>query len=151
MSVTLKAFKDGSVAIVPPTGQAIAAVLSRCKPAVSKLNADGSALLEARSGNTYIVRFKRNNCYGNRKIQCLDRLFKKTGHPLFEQLKNRVMQLNFYVQVADGPYKGAMTEAIADPWLERGRGFEWRGSPYTSELVMDLMLQLIDMGWVAKP
>jgi hypothetical protein len=90
-------------------------------------------------------------CYGNRKIQCLDRLFKKTGHPLFEQLKNRVMQLNFYVQVADGPYKGAMTEAIADPWLERGRGFEWRGSPYTSELVVDLMLQLIDMGLVAKP
>ena len=64
---------------------------------------------------------------------------------------NRVMQLNFYVQVADGPYKGAMTEAIADPWLERGQGFEWRGSPYTSELVVDLMLQLIDMGLVAKP
>ncbi len=44
-------------------------------------------------------------CYGNRKIQCLDRLFKKTGNPLFEQLKNRVMQLNFYAQVVDGPYK----------------------------------------------
>jgi len=88
-------------------------------------------------------------CYGNRKIQCLDRLFKKTGNPLFEQLKDRVMQLNFHVQVADGPYKGAMTEAIADPWLERGQGFEWRGSPYTSELVVDLMLQLIDMGLVA--
>ena len=90
-------------------------------------------------------------CYGNRKIQCLDRLFKKTANPLFEQLRNRVMQLNFYVQVADGPYKGAMTEAIADPWLERGRGFEWRGSPYTSELVVDLMLQLIDMGLVTQP
>jgi hypothetical protein len=90
-------------------------------------------------------------CYGNRKIQCLDRLFKETGNPLFEQLKNRVMQLNFYVQVADGPYRGAMTEAIADPWLERGKGFEWRGSPYTSELVSDLMLQLIEMGLVKKP
>jgi hypothetical protein len=90
-------------------------------------------------------------CYGNRKIQCLDRLFKKTANPLFEQLKNRVMQLNFYVQVADGPYKGAMTEAISDPWLERKQGFEWRGNPYTSEMVSDLMLQLIDMGLVAKP
>jgi len=90
-------------------------------------------------------------CYHNRKIQCLDRLFKKTGNPLFEQLKNRVMQLNFYTQVADGPYKGAITEAIADPWLERGRGFEWRGSPYTSELVSDLLLQLMDMGLVTKP
>lgn len=25
-------------------------------------------------------------CHGNRKPQCLDRLFKKTGNPLFEQL-----------------------------------------------------------------
>ena len=90
-------------------------------------------------------------CYGNRKIQCLDRLFKKTGNPLFEQLKNRVMQLNFYVQVADGPYRGAITEAIADPWLERKNGFEWRGNPYTSELVSDLMLQLMEMGLVKKP
>ena len=89
-------------------------------------------------------------CYGNRKIQCLDRLFKKTGNRLFEQLRNRVMQLNFYVQVADGPYQGAMTEAIADPWLERGQGFEWRGSPYTSELVADLMLQLIEMELISK-
>jgi hypothetical protein len=90
-------------------------------------------------------------CYGNRKLQCLDRLFKKTGNPLFEQLRNRVMQLNFYTQIPDGPYMGAMTEAIADPWLERGQGFEWRGSPYTSELVADLMLQLIEMGLVTKP
>ena len=85
-------------------------------------------------------------CYGNRKIQCLERLFKKTGNPLFEQLKNRVLQLNFTVQVVEGPYRGAMTESIADPWLERNNGFEWRGSPYTSELVADLMLQLMEMG-----
>jgi len=78
-------------------------------------------------------------------------LFKKTGNPLFEQLKDRVMQLNFYVQVVDGPYRGAMTEAIADPWLERRGGFEYRGAPYTSELVSDLMLQLIEMGLVTKP
>lgn len=89
--------------------------------------------------------------YQNRKIQCLDRLYKATGNPLFKQLWNRVMQLNFYTQVADGPYKGSMTEAIADPWLERGGGFEFRGQPYTSELVTDLMLQLLDMKLVAKP
>ncbi len=88
-------------------------------------------------------------CYGNRKIQCLDRLFQLTGNPLFAALRDRVMQLNFFVQVTDGPYRGAMTEAIADPWLEREHGFEWRGSPYTSELVTDLMLQLLDMGLVS--
>jgi hypothetical protein len=83
-------------------------------------------------------------------FQCLDRLFKKTGNPLFAQLRDRVMQLNFYVQVTDGPYQGALTEAIADPWSERGSGFEWRGNPYTSELVADLMLQLMDMGLVKE-
>ena len=44
-----------------------------------------------------------------------------------------------------------MTEAISDPWLERKQGFEWRGNPYASEMVSDLMLQLIDMGLVMKP
>jgi hypothetical protein len=88
-------------------------------------------------------------CYQNRKLQCLDRLFRKTGNPLFEQLRNRVMQLNFFTQVTEGAYRGAMSEAIADPWLERGQGFEWRGSPYTSELVADLMLQLMEQGLAA--
>ena len=83
--------------------------------------------------------------YGNRKIQCLDRLYKKTNNPLFDSLKNRVMQLNFFTQVTEGPYRGAITEAIADPWLERKGGFEWQGSPYTSELISDLMLQLIEL------
>ena len=61
VSATLKAFKDGPVTIVPPKGHGIAAVISRGKPAPSKLNADGSALVQARSGKTYVVRFKRNN------------------------------------------------------------------------------------------
>jgi hypothetical protein len=39
-----------------------------------------------------------------------------------------------------------MHEAIADPWLERRHGFDYMNSPYTSELVIDLMLQLIEMG-----
>jgi len=89
--------------------------------------------------------------YHNRKIQCLDRLFKKTGVVLFAQLRDRVLQLNLFTQVTDGPYRGSVTEAIADPWLERNSGFEWRGSPYTSELVSDLMLQLIELGWVKGP
>jgi hypothetical protein len=88
--------------------------------------------------------------YQNRKIQCLDRLYKATGDPLFEQLRDRVMQLNFYTQVTAGPYKGSVTEAIADPWLERNGGFNWRGAPYTSELVTDLMLQLMDMKLAGK-
>jgi hypothetical protein len=88
--------------------------------------------------------------YHNRKIQCLTRLAKKTGDPLFRALAQRVLQLNFYTEVTDGPYQGSLTEAIADPWLERKGGFEHRGSPYTSELVVDLMLQLMDLGMVGS-
>jgi outer membrane protein assembly factor BamB len=87
-------------------------------------------------------------CYGNRKIECLARLAQKTGNPLFKAFERRVVQMNFYTQVTDGPFRGSLTEAICDPWLERQGGFEWRGSPYTSELVTDLMLQLMDLGLV---
>jgi hypothetical protein len=86
--------------------------------------------------------------YGNRKLQCFDRLHKKTNDPLFSQLLNRVMQNQFFTQVAEGPYKGATHEAICDPWLERKHGFDYMNSPYTSELVMDLVLQLVEMGLV---
>jgi len=120
------------------------ALLYWCPKQLSWVNAPTQgAHSEQQNFNQYSV-----YSYGNRKIQCLDRLFRKTANPLFEQLKNRIMQLNFYVQVVDGLYRGAMTEAIADPWLERSNGFEWRGSPYTSELVADLMLQIMEMGLI---
>ena len=40
-----------------------------------------------------------------------------------------------------------MTEAIADPWRNAATASSGR-NPYTSELVTDLMLQLIEMGLV---
>ena len=67
---------------------------------------------------------------------------------MFKALQQRVMQMNFYSQVTKGPFMGSVTEAICDPWLERRGGFQWRGNPYTSELVTDLMLQLMDLGLV---
>ena len=43
-------------------------------------------------------------------------------------------QLNFCVQIVDGPYRGALTVALSPirGWMPKG-GFEWRGTPYTSE------------------
>jgi hypothetical protein len=86
--------------------------------------------------------------YGNEKLRCLSRLYKHTKDPLFLQLLTRMMQNQFFTQVTDGPYKGAMHEAISDPWLERNHGFDYMNSPYTSELVLDLVLQLIEMNLV---
>jgi hypothetical protein len=58
------------------------------------------------------------------------------------------MQLQFYTQIPEGSYSGSMYEAICDPWLERKHGYDYMNSPYTSELVMDLMQQLIEMDLV---
>jgi hypothetical protein len=89
--------------------------------------------------------------YGNRKIQCLNRLHKATGDPLFGQLENLVMQLGFATQVEDGDYRGSVRTAIADPWLERGANFDFtygNNVPYTSDNVVDMLIQLIDLGLV---
>jgi hypothetical protein len=89
-------------------------------------------------------------CYGNRKLTCLNRLHKYTNDPLFAQMCERIMQNNFFTQVTEGDYKGSISEAIADPWLERKSeaGFNHRGWSYTSELVADMMIQLMEMGLV---
>jgi hypothetical protein len=89
-------------------------------------------------------------CYGNRKLTCLNRLHKHTNDPLFAQMRERIMQNNFFTQVTEGDYKGSISEAIADPWLERksAAGFNHRGWSYTSELVADMMIQLMEMGLV---
>jgi hypothetical protein len=86
--------------------------------------------------------------YGNEKLHCLSRLYKHTKDPLFSQLLTRMMQNQFFMQVADGPYKGGMYAAISDPWLERKQGFNFMNVPYTSETVLDLVLELIEMDLV---
>jgi len=88
--------------------------------------------------------------YNNRKLIVLDKLHKFTGDALYAALRDRVMQNNFFVQATTGAYAGSIHECIADPWLERRRGFDTLMSPYTSELVVELLLQLLDLG-LAKP
>ena len=62
VSATLKVLNDGLVTLVPPKGQAIAEVASQGKPASSQLDADGSALIQTKSGQAYVARFKQYNC-----------------------------------------------------------------------------------------
>jgi hypothetical protein len=86
-------------------------------------------------------------CFQNRKVECLDRLARKTGDRLFADLRDRVIALNVLTQVTKpGDWLGGFSEAIADPWLERAGGFEWVGSTYTSELSTDFFLQLVELG-----
>jgi len=91
-----------------------------------------------------------NYCYQNRKLQCLHRLGKLTGDPLFSALYERVLQCIFWTQKTDGDVMGATYERICDPWRARGRSFNSLGTLYMNELSLDAMLQLVEMG-VARP
>lgn len=46
---------------------------------------------------------------------------------------------------------GGFHEAIADPWLARGGGFNFVGSVYLNELALDLALQLLLAGTLPTP
>jgi len=70
--------------------------------------------------------------YHNRKWLCLQRLAAATGEALWGQLADRLLQLNAFTQVTAGAALdvGGFHEAIADPWLARGGGFNFMGSVY---------------------
>jgi hypothetical protein len=120
------------------------ALLSWCPKQLSWVkNPTQGASSEQQHYNQYSV-----YSYGNQKLRCLSRLYKHTNDPFFSQMLARMMQNKIFTQVTDGPYKGSMHEAISDPWLERKHGFDYMNSPYTSELVLDLVLQLIEMDLV---
>ena len=70
--------------------------------------------------------------YHNRKWLCLQRLAAATHDPLWQQLADRLLQLNAFTQVTDGSAQdvGGFHEAIADPWLARGGGYNFLGSVY---------------------
>ncbi|NOS70983.1 MAG: glycoside hydrolase family 95 protein [Verrucomicrobia bacterium] len=57
-SATLKATSDGPVQILPPKGQAIAAVTRKGAPVPAALDADGSSVIQTKRGQTYVVGFK---------------------------------------------------------------------------------------------
>jgi hypothetical protein len=58
----------------------------------------------------------------------------------------RFAQMNFLVMSTDSVHrtKGAIHEAIADPWGKRGGGYDWTGTLYMDQLNIDLFLQLLE-------
>jgi len=58
VSASLKASNDGPAHIVPPKGQAVGGVTFKNKPATITPNRDGSAVIQMKRGQTYVVRFQ---------------------------------------------------------------------------------------------
>jgi hypothetical protein len=99
-------------------------------------------------------------CYNNRKLVSFDRLHKITGNPLFLQFRDRAMQNMFFTQQLDKEWLGSISEAIADPWLERkgdfvykgvtywkDQGFEYKGVIYANQ-TLEFITELWDLGLV---
>jgi len=87
--------------------------------------------------------------YHNRKWLVLSRLAEATGNALYQQLADRLLQLNAFTQVTGNGKAsdtGGFHEAIADPWGARGGGPNFMGSVYLNELALDLALQLLLSG-----
>ncbi|MDR1340863.1 MAG: hypothetical protein LBK58_12530 [Prevotellaceae bacterium] len=95
--------------------------------------------------NTYAV-----YTYNNHKVVSLDRLHRITDNPLFLQLRDRVMQNMFFTQTLDPQWQGSISEAIADPWLERKwakQDFEFKGVIYPNQ-TLEFISELWDLGLV---
>ena len=86
--------------------------------------------------------------YHNRKWSVLERIAAATGDALWQQLADRLFQLNMFTQVTAGAADdlGGFHEAISDPWNARGGGVNFMGSVYLNELALDLSLQLLLAG-----
>jgi hypothetical protein len=87
-----------------------------------------------------------NYCYTNAKIACLHRLAACTGHDLYRQLCDRIIQCGFWSQERAGPWLGSVYERMSDPWLGVSQDVNSKGTHYMSELAVELNLQLLEMG-----
>jgi hypothetical protein len=92
------------------------------------------------SYNTYAV-----FTYNNRKFVALDRLYRATNDPLFLQFRDRSIQNILYTLSDDPKWAGSVSEAIADPWLERGQGFEYKGVVYP-DIALEFITELYELG-----
>jgi len=91
-----------------------------------------------------------NYCYDNRKHQCLHRLARRTGDPLFGRLWEQVVQCSFWGQETAGRFAGGQYESMADPWHRLGKNVNRKGSIYFNVQAVETHVQLLEMGLVEK-
>lgn len=89
--------------------------------------------------------------YDTKKVAVLRKLSTATGDLVWAQMADRFMQMSFFSMDAKNGSntRGGIFEAIADPWLARGGGFDWSGTLYMDSYNIDLFLQLLEGGLIS--
>ncbi|GHT52286.1 hypothetical protein AGMMS49982_12080 [Bacteroidia bacterium] len=95
---------------------------------------------EQQNYNTYAV-----FTYNNHKFVALDRLYRATNNRLFLQIRDRSIQNILFTLSEDPKWLGSVSEAIADPWLERRQGFEYKGVVYP-DIALEFIMELYELG-----
>lgn len=92
-------------------------------------------------------------CYNfdNRMSYVIDRLFKLTKNPLWNNLNQRLIQLNLFTELTTGKNKGSFYERVSDPWLSRVNefsGIDSGGHAYMDNFCTPFFNSMLDMGLV---
>jgi hypothetical protein len=138
-------------------GDAYWALLTFCPKQLSWVKNPTQCTFDEQSGyNQYV-------CYNfeNRMNYVIDRLFKLTKDPLWDDLDQRLIQLNLFTEVISGKNKGGFYERVSDPWLARVSvqsrdwneeffGIDSGGNVFVDNFCLYFFNTILDMGLVSS-
>jgi hypothetical protein len=123
------------------------ALLSLCPKQLSWVKNPTQCTFDEQTGYHQYV------CYNfdNRMSYVIDRLFKLTKDPLWNDLDQRLIQLNLFTELMSGKNKAAFYERVSDPWLARDdefSGIDSGGHAYMDNFCTPFFNSILDMGLV---
>jgi hypothetical protein len=130
-------------------GDAYWALLSFCPKQLSWVKNPTQCTFDEQTGYHQYICYN----YDNRMNYVIDRLFKLTKDPLWNDLDQRLIQLNLFTEITSGKNKGAFYERVSDPWLARNDeffGIESGGTIYMDNFCTPFFNSILDMGLVGS-
>lgn len=128
-------------------GDAYWALLSFCPKQLSWVKNPTQCTFDEQAGYHQYICYN----YDNRMNYVIDRLFKLTKDRLWNDLDQRLIQLNLFTELVSGKNKGAFYERVSDPWLARDdefSGIDSGGSAYMDNFCTTFFKSILDMGLV---
>jgi hypothetical protein len=129
-------------------GDAYWALLSFCPKQLSWVKNPTQCTFDEQTGYHQYI------CYNfdNRMNYVINRLFRLTQDPLWNDLNHRLIQLNLFTELSSGKNKGAFYERVSDPWLSREdefSGIDSGGHAYMDNFCTPFFNSVLDMGLLA--